>query len=87
MPTAPSYAAEDPMARYDTSRMDRLNFNHTMHNGQFNNTGPFGYDMGGASTWNPNANGFGGAPTLGMGATGRMKPSRGRAGLPTVSIV
>lgn len=86
MPTAPAYATEDPMARYDTGRMDRLNFTHTMHNSQFGTAGQFGYDMGGASTWNPNGNGFPTAATLNpMAATSRMKPPRGRTGIPTVS--
>lgn len=73
-----STGADDHMTRYDTGRMDRLN--PTMHGSTY------GYDMPGAQTWN--ANGFGGAHTLGgMGGTGRMKvPGRGRTGIPTVGL-
>ncbi|KAK2763231.1 hypothetical protein FQN54_009867 [Arachnomyces sp. PD_36] len=75
----PTGMYEDPMARYDANRMDRLNTNPSTVHG---NT--YGYDMQQASqTWN--TNGFGGAHTLGgIGATGRMKPNgRGRTGIPT----
>lgn len=77
----PTGMYEDPMARYDTNRMDRLNANPTPVHG---NT--YGYDMSASQAWN--ANGFGGAHTLGgLGATGRMKPNaRGRTGIPTVSL-
>lgn len=74
---------DDHMARYDTSRLDRLN------TGLHNNA--YGYDLSGSQTWN--VNGFGGAHALGIGsgagtATGRMKQStRGRSGLPSVSLI
>jgi hypothetical protein len=73
----PSNPYEDPLARYDTGRLERLNPLHAGSN--------YGYELSGSQTWNPN--GFNGAHTLGGigSATGRMKPSgRGRAGLPTV---
>ncbi|KAI9785455.1 MAG: hypothetical protein M1839_009196 [Geoglossum umbratile] len=65
------YTAEDHAARYETNRYDRLNVAAT-----------YGYGLSGAQTWDPS--GFGGAGTLAaLGATGRMKPSRPRAQLPT----
>jgi hypothetical protein len=73
----PSNPYEDPLARYDTTRLERLN---PLHNG-----GNYGYEISGSQTWNPN--GFNGAHTLGGigSATTRMKPpGRGRTGLPTV---
>ncbi|GAM41845.1 hypothetical protein TCE0_042f15285 [Talaromyces pinophilus] len=72
MPTNPY---DDPLARYDTSRLDRLN---PLHGGT-----NYAYELSGSQTWNPN--GFAGGHSLaGIGsATGRMKPSRGRTGLPT----
>ena len=79
----PTGMYEDPMARYDTNRMDRLNPNPPAVHG---NT--YGYDMSASqAVWN--GNGFGGAHTLGgIGATGRMKPNgRGRTGIPTVSLL
>ncbi|KAL1998244.1 hypothetical protein VTN02DRAFT_6550 [Thermoascus thermophilus] len=73
----PTNFYDDPMSRYDTSRLDRLN--PSLHG----NT--YGYDMAGSQTWAA-PNGFGGAHTLGglSSAAGRMKSnSRSRTGLPT----
>ena len=76
----PTGLYEDPMARYDSNRLERLN---PVLQGN-----AYGYDMSAAQTWN--VNGFGGAHILGGigagAATGRMKPNtRGRTGLPMVS--
>lgn len=77
----PTGLYEDPMARYDSSRLERLN---PVLQGN-----AYAYDMSAAQTWN--VNGFGGGAHIlgGIGpgaATGRMKPNaRGRTGLPTVS--
>lgn len=75
MPTNPY---DDPLARYDPPRLDRLN---PLHGGT-----NYAYELSGSQTWNPN--GFAGGHSLaGIGsATGRMKPSRGRTGLPTVCL-
>ncbi|KAL1964364.1 hypothetical protein VTN77DRAFT_7049 [Rasamsonia byssochlamydoides] len=73
MPSSNPY--EDPLARYDTSRLDRLNPLQSS---------PYGYEMSGSQTWNPN--GFSSAHTLGgIGSTtGRMKPTtQTRSRLPT----
>ncbi|KAH8697785.1 putative R3H domain protein [Talaromyces proteolyticus] len=72
----PSNPYDDPLARYDTGRIERLN---PLHGGT-----NYGYEISGSQTWNPN--GFSGAHTLGGigSATGRMKPAgRGRTGIPT----
>jgi hypothetical protein len=74
---APGYGQDDHNGRYDTNRYDRLN-NPMVGSNQY------AYDMAGSQTWNPS--GFGGHHTIGgLGNTGRMKPSRGRSALPTVS--
>lgn len=76
----PTNFYDDPMSRYDTSRLERLN--PSLHG----NT--YGYDMSGSQTWAA-PNGFSGAHTLGglSSAAGRMKTnSRGRTGLPTVCV-
>ncbi|KAL3476465.1 hypothetical protein BJX99DRAFT_140478 [Aspergillus californicus] len=68
---------EDPMARYDNPRIDRLN--PSLHNNSY------AYDLPGSQTWNPN--GFANAQALGgiRSASASMKTgSRStRAGLPT----
>ncbi|KAJ9302827.1 hypothetical protein DTO271G3_201 [Paecilomyces variotii] len=72
----PTNFYDDPMARYDTSRLDRLNPSIPSN--------AYGYDISGSQTWNPN--GFSGAHTLGGigSATSRIKHNpRGRTGLPT----
>lgn len=70
---------EDPMARYDTARLERLN-------PSLNNS--YAYDLGGSQTWNPN--GFANAQTLGgiRSASASLKSTTrsGRAGLPTVRL-
>lgn len=72
----PSNLYEDPLARYDNNRVERLS--PLPSNTHYN------YDMPGSQTWNPN--GFGGAHSLsGMNsATGRIKPTTRRTGLPSV---
>lgn len=84
MPTSNFY--EDPMSRYDTSRLDRLNPSSSSSSSLHGNT--YGYDMSGSQTWAPN--GFSGAHTLGgLGsAASRVKTTntRGRTGLPTVCL-
>lgn len=68
---------EDPMARYDTARLERLN-------PALNNS--YAYDLGGSQTWNPN--GFANPQALGgirSGSSSLKSTTRGgRAGLPTV---
>lgn len=71
---------EDPMARYDTGRLERLN-------PSLQNTS-YAYDLAGSQTWNPN--GFANAQSLGgiRSASASLKTSRtGRAALPTVSSI
>ncbi|KAH8430801.1 putative R3H domain protein [Aspergillus melleus] len=68
---------EDPMARYDTGRLERLN--PSLHNN-------YAYDLSGSQTWNPN--GFANAQALGgiRSASTSLKTSSsrtGRAGIPT----
>lgn len=71
---------EDPMARYDTGRLDRLNpsINHNS----------YAYDLNGSQTWNPN--GFANAQALGgirsASASMRTAARGGRSGLPTVRV-
>lgn len=69
---------DDPMARYDTARLKRLN--PSLHSNSY------AYDLGGSQTWNPN--GFANPQTLGgiRSASASMKATSrgGRAGLPTV---
>jgi hypothetical protein len=76
MPSA-IYTPEDHSSSFGSNRFDR------MAAGVPN--GSYGYDMGAAQTWNPNA--FGGGQGFNtFGATGRMKPvTRGRTGIPNVS--
>ncbi|KAI9924334.1 hypothetical protein MW887_007286 [Aspergillus wentii] len=68
---------EDPMARYDTGRLERLN--PSLHNNNY------AYDLPGSQTWNPN--GFANAQALGgiRSASASLKTNTrsGRAGLPT----
>lgn len=68
---------EDPMARYDSNRLDRLA--PSLQNS-------YAYDMPGSQTWNPN--GFAGNQALGAirsaSASLKTATNRGRAGLPTV---
>ncbi|PKY08667.1 hypothetical protein P168DRAFT_332230 [Aspergillus campestris IBT 28561] len=67
---------EDPMARYDTGRLERLN--PSLQNPSY------AYDLAGSQTWNPN--GFANAQSLGgiRSASASLKTSRtGRAALPT----
>ncbi|KAL3490968.1 hypothetical protein BJX62DRAFT_237573 [Aspergillus germanicus] len=68
---------DDPMARYDTGRLDRLN--PSLHNPSY------AYDLPGSQTWNPN--GFANAQALGgirsASASLKTAPRGGRAGLPT----
>ncbi|KAF9884939.1 hypothetical protein FE257_000930 [Aspergillus nanangensis] len=68
---------EDPMARYDTGRLERLN--PSLHNNSY------AYDLPGSQTWNPN--GFANAQTLGgiRSASASLKTNSrpGRSGLPT----
>ncbi|KAI9367003.1 hypothetical protein BJX61DRAFT_374133 [Aspergillus egyptiacus] len=68
---------DDPMARYDNPRIDRLN--PSLHNPSY------AYDLPGSQTWNPN--GFANAQALGgiRSASASMKtaPRSARAGLPT----
>lgn len=70
---------EDPMARYDTARLERLN-------PSLNNS--YAYDLGGSQTWNPN--GFANPQALGgiRSASSSLKSNTrgGRAGLPTVRL-
>lgn len=72
---------DDPTARYDTGRLDRLN--PTMHNNSY------AYDLPGSQTWNPN--GFANPQALGgiRSASASMKTAArgGRAALPTVRVV
>ncbi|EEH38733.1 hypothetical protein PAAG_08460 [Paracoccidioides lutzii Pb01] len=69
---------DDPMARYDSVRLDRMN--PSLHGNSYT------YDLSGSQTWN--SSGFGSANTLSVGpgtgtSTGRLKPAaRGRTGLP-----
>jgi hypothetical protein len=71
------YGPEDH-SRYDTNRYDRMN--------PVLQGGGYGYELPQAQTWNPNAFG-GGHGFNAFGATGRMKAaSRGRSGLPAVSV-
>ena len=71
---------DDPMARYDTGRLDRLNpsINHNS----------YAYDLNGSQTWNPN--GFANAQALGgirsASASMRTAARGGRTGLPTVRV-
>ncbi|KAJ5222150.1 uncharacterized protein N7469_011037 [Penicillium citrinum] len=68
---------EDQMARYDTSRLERLN-------PSIQNNSSYAYDLSGSQTWNPN--GFANAQSLGgiRSASASLKPSaRGRTALPT----
>ena len=72
---------EDQMARYDTSRLERLN-------PSIQNNSSYAYDLSGSQTWNPN--GFANAQSLGgiRSASASLKPSaRGRTALPTVRIL
>ncbi|EAW14920.1 putative R3H domain protein [Aspergillus clavatus NRRL 1] len=68
---------DDPMARYDIGRLERLN--PSLHNNSY------AYDLPGSQTWNPN--GFANAQTLGAirSASASLKSTSrtGRAGLPT----
>ncbi|KAG2411590.1 hypothetical protein HFD88_009146 [Aspergillus terreus] len=68
---------DDPMARYDTGRLDRLN--PSLHNNSY------AYDLPGSQTWNPN--GFANAQALGgiRSASASLKTTSrpGRAGLPS----
>ncbi|OJJ43991.1 hypothetical protein ASPZODRAFT_135419 [Penicilliopsis zonata CBS 506.65] len=72
---------EDPMARYESARLDRLNPSH-----QNNNPGSYAYDLAGSQTWNPN-NGFANAQALGgirsTSSSLKAPSTRSRAGLPT----
>lgn len=73
---------DDPTARYDTGRLDRLN--PSMHNNSY------AYDLPGSQTWNPN--GFANPQALGgiRSASASMKTATrggGRAALPTVRVV
>lgn len=71
---------EEPMARYDTGRLDRLNPSVQ--------ESAYAYDLTGSQTWNPN--GFANPQGLGSirSASSSLKTtnSRGRAGLPTVRL-
>lgn len=72
---------EDPTARYDTGRLDRLN--PSMQNN------PYAYDLPGSQTWNPN--GFANPQALGgiRSASASMKTAArggGRTALPTVRV-
>ena len=71
---------EDPMARYDTSRLERLN--PSLHNPSY------AYDLGGSQTWNPN--GFANPQAMAgiRSASTSLKTTGrgGRAGLPTVRL-
>lgn len=71
----PSNLYEDPLARYDNNRVERLS--PLPSNTHYN------YDMPGSQTWNPN--GFSGAHSLSSmnSATGRIKPTTRRTGLPS----
>ena len=94
IPTATSlYPTEDPMAssRFDTGRSL---FNPPMQSTSMNG-GHFPYDYAGSQSWNNTGNtmqSLGGnpsgfmAPVGSFAATGRLKPSRGRNGLPNVSM-
>ncbi|KAE8354568.1 hypothetical protein BDV28DRAFT_156076 [Aspergillus coremiiformis] len=68
---------DDPMARYETGRLERLN--PSLHNTNY------AYDLSGSQTWNPN--GFANPQALGAirsASTSLKTTSRtGRAGLPT----
>ncbi|KAF5857363.1 hypothetical protein ETB97_005897 [Aspergillus alliaceus] len=68
---------DDPMARYETGRLERLN--PPLHNNSY------AYDLAGSQTWNPN--GFANPQALGAirsASTSLKTTSRtGRAGLPT----
>ncbi|KAA8642863.1 hypothetical protein EYZ11_009696 [Aspergillus tanneri] len=68
---------EDPMARYEAGRLDRLN--PSLHNNSY------AYDLSGSQTWNPN--GFANAQSLGgiRSASASLKATSrtGRAGIPT----
>lgn len=69
---------EDPMARYEASRLERLT--PSLQNASY------AYDLPGSQTWNPN--GFANTQALGAvrsaSASLKTATSRGRAGLPTV---
>lgn len=69
---------DEPMARYDTGRLDRLNPSLQ--------ESAYAYDLAGSQTWNPNS--FSNPQALGgiRSASSSLKTatSRGRAGLPTV---
>jgi hypothetical protein len=70
---------EDQMARYETSRLERLNPSLQQNNSSY------AYDLSGSQTWNPN--GFANAQSLGgiRSASASLKPNaRGRTALPTV---
>lgn len=70
---------DDPMARYDTARLDRLNPSLQSNS--------YAYDLGGSQTWNPN--GFANPQALGgiRSASSLKATTRGgRAGLPTVCL-
>ncbi|KAJ5981017.1 hypothetical protein N7481_008315 [Penicillium waksmanii] len=69
---------EDQMARYETSRLERLNPSLQQNNSSY------AYDLSGSQTWNPN--GFANAQSLGgiRSASASLKPNaRGRTALPT----
>lgn len=68
------YTAEDHAAQYSTGRYDNTRL------------GAMGYSYGasGAQTWNPSYGG-GASAIDSMTATGRLKTSRSRPGLPSVS--
>jgi hypothetical protein len=92
MPNAPAmYTTDDTMS---FSRFDggRNHFNAPMQSAQMNGS-QFAYDINASQTWNSNGNSmqsFGGNHSGFMGPSGslagqsRLKPSRGRAGLPNV---
>ena len=90
MPTGPMYPTEDTMSRFESGRNV---FQPPMQATQLNGH-HFPYELGGAQTWNTTTNPLqplgghntGMMPPIGsFGATGRLKPSRGRNGLPSVS--
>ena len=69
---------DDPMSRYDPSRLERLT--PSLQNS------PYAYDISGSQTWNPN--GFANPQALGAirstSASLKAPTNRGRTGLPTV---
>lgn len=73
------YTPEDHTSRYEANRFDRMNATVP--------AGGYGYELQSAQTWNPSA--FTGSnPFPTFAGAGRMKATtRGRAALPSVSIV